>query len=196
MRSTVGWVLLVTLGALGACVTATTSPPTSQPTSRFATIEGAIVQQTLPPAWTPSDTPTRTPTRTATPLPSSTPTLAAEDICDGFDLMHDFTTRLVYDWESYIPIIASLTDTDATIHFTATHRQTGTGSGFDLPGGQTVAVEFQISALSQPGTYDWALSVQHPVYGDLCQREGWFIALRPTATPTPETTAEATSEVE
>jgi hypothetical protein len=187
-----GVALLIVIGTLGACAPAAPTS-TAQPTSRFATIEGPIAQQTLPPAWTPSDTPTRTPTRTATPIPSATPTLTAADICDGFDLMHDFTAQRVYAWESFIPIIISLSAPDATIHFAATHQQTGLGNGFDMPGGQAIAVEFQISALPQPGTYDWQLSVQHPVYGDLCQREGRFIALRPRPTPAP--TSEATAEV-
>ena len=109
--------------------------------------------------------------------------------------MHDFTAQRVYAWESYIPIIASLSSPDATLHFAATHRQAGIGSGFDLPGGQTIAAEFHISALPQPGTYDWQLSVRHPVYGDLCAQEGWFVARLPRPTATPETTAEATAEV-
>jgi hypothetical protein len=192
VRNVAALALLFVIGALAACAPAT-STATARPTSRFATVEGQIVQQTLPPAWTPSDTPTRTPTRTATPVPSMTPTLTAGEVCDGFELMHDFTAQHVYAWESYIPIIVSLSVPDATIHFAATHRQTGTGNGFDMPGGQAIAVEFQISALPQPGTYDWELSVQHPVYGDLCQYDGWFVARRPrpTATPEPTPTTEA-----
>lgn len=109
-------------------------------------------------------------------------------------MLYDFTGQRAYAWESYIPLIASLDSPDATLHFAVVQRRTGEGKGFDFPGGHAVAVEFHINTLPQPGIYDWQLTVQHPVYGDICQREGWFIALRPQTIAAPEATAEVTAE--
>ena len=186
------WLAFVIL-LVGACTTEPSATPA--PTSRFATIEGTITRQALPPTWTASPPPTITPTYTPSPVPTAPPTPSADDICDGFNLLYDFTERHFYPWEGYIPIIASLESPDAAFHFEATRRQTTESAGFDLPGGQAVAVEFRINTLPQPGIYDWVLSVRHDAYGDLCQHTGWFVARqpRPTAEATAEVTAEATA---
>jgi hypothetical protein len=122
--------------------------------------------------------------------------LSAEEVCAGFDLIYDFTQQQVYAWENSLPIIASLTAPETLIRFEAMHRRTQTTTAYDFPGGQSIIVEFHLSALPGPGTYDWLLSVHHPVYGDLCQREGSFVVRRPlpTITPGPESTAEAAPE--
>lgn len=186
-----GWLLILLL--IGACSPAAAPAATPEPTSRFATVEGTVIRQTLPPSWTPSHTPTITPTPTATPVPSATPTPSADDICAGFDLIQDFSDQTVYTWESAIPIIASLNAPDTLVHLELAHRRTGTTAVYDFPGGQSIIVQFRLNALPSPGTYDWVLSVRHPVYGDLCQREGAFIVRRPL--PTPQSTTEATAEV-
>jgi hypothetical protein len=125
-------------------------------------------------------------------VPSVTPTAGAESICAGFELLHDFSGELVYPWDGYIPILVRLDSRDAWIRFTATHRISGEGTGFELPGGQTVAMEFQMRALPRPGTYDWTLSVRTEAYGEICALNGSFLALRPTPTPLPTLAAEAT----
>lgn len=195
------WLLACGLGLMlaAACSPAPAATPTpAPPTSRFATVEGPFTRQTLPPTWTPSVTPSASPTPTVTPTPSPVPTESADSICEGFRLLHDFSGQRTYRWGSYIPILFELRSPDAFVRFTATHRASQEGTGFELPGGQAASVEFQISALPRPGTYDWTLSVVSPAHGEICQQQGSFTALVPTitpaATPSPETTPEATEK--
>ena len=76
------------------------------------------------------------------------------------------------------------------------HDGRASAAVFDLPGGQTIAAEFQISAFAP--TQHLRLAVEQSViagaYGDLCAQEGWFVVRLPRPTATPESTAEATAE--
>jgi hypothetical protein len=168
---------------LAACGADPTAAP--RPTGIFPTLTGAPVRLTLPPTWTPSATPSGTPSRTPTLTPTPVSTESAEAICAGLRLLYDFTGRESYPWSGYIPIFASLESRSSWLRFRVTHRISGAGTGFELPGGQAVGVEFRIDALPRPGTYDWVLDVRSEAHGAICTRTGSFIALRPTATPTP-----------
>lgn len=153
-------------------------------------------RSTLPPSWTPSATPTITPTPTATAVPSLTPTRSPDDICDGFTLLHDFTRQDVYLTTSYVPIVVQLDDPTAMLRFSAVNTETNEGNGFELPGGQALAMEFRLSALPGPGDYDWRLVVVTEAYGELCALEGQFSVLAPTATPLPDLNAALTRLIE
>jgi hypothetical protein len=169
---------------LAACAPGITPTLANQPAATVT----PVPRSTLPPLWTPSDTPTITLTPTPTATPSRTPTPSVEDICAAFGLLHDFTGKTIYDWGSYIPILVNLERRDVLLRFTATHRLSGEGTGFELPGGQPVIMEFRISALPRPGTYDWTLGLRSETYGDICELTGSFIALRPTPIPPPTST--------
>jgi hypothetical protein len=179
------WFILGCLGVLlVACQPVTpTATQMVTPTGRFPTLAGPAVQRTLPPTWTPSPTATITLTATLTRTPTAIPTQTAAEICESFELLHDFTDRIVYGWGDYIPLLLTLHSPEGTAHFELTNRQTGDGRGFDFPGGSGVGVEFWMNALPSPGTYDWTLSVQTEVYGAICEQSGTVIVLRPTATP-------------
>jgi hypothetical protein len=123
-----------------------------------------------------------------------TPTESPEDICAGFDLLNDFTTRRRYELHDVIPMLIALDSPNALIYFEAVQLSSGEGAGFELPGGQTIGMNFQINALPGPGIYDWTLSVRTAQYGDLCALVGRFTVTRPTLTPRP--TLESTEIVE
>lgn len=181
---------------LAACSPAPVIPTdTPRPTSIYATVAGPIIRETLPPTWTPSPTATQTLTPTITHTPTPVPTQSEADICAGFRVLHDFGGRMTYDWDDYIPIFATLHDREAALYFKAVRQPDGEGVGFELPaGGQAVGIEFQISALPSPGSYDWEFGVRHPAHGDICQITGSFLVFRPTATPIITFTPEATEE--
>lgn len=85
---------------------------------------------------------------------------------------------------------------EVVIRFLATHRSTKKNQGAQFPGGQTIIAELPVSLLPYPGLYDWKLSIYSEVYGDLCEREGTFVVLRPeNIQATLEATAEATLEM-
>ena len=168
---------------IAACSPTSQSAATDAPTSRFATISGSVTRQSLPPTWTPSSTPSITPTWTPTPTITPSPTPIEDDICAGFELLNDVGNRYVYGWDDYMPLVVALNYPGATIRFEATHRQSGEGSGFEMPGGQAIGAEVYMNALPGPGTYDWTLSAHTEIYGDSCAIIGSFLALRPT-TPT------------
>ena len=182
---------------LAACSPAVVTPTaTTRPTSVFATVAGPVIRETLPPTWTPSATATITRTPTITPTPSPVPTQSVDDICTGFKILYDFGGRMTYDWGDYIPIFATLEDMQSSLYFKATHQPGGEGAGFELPaGGQAVGIEFQISALPSPGSYEWEFGVRHPAHGDICKITGSFLVFRPTVTPVITFTPEATEEV-
>lgn len=184
----IGVVALLIAACSPAAPLSPTNPP--PPTSRFATFSGPVTRQTLPPTWTPSPTPTATAVPTITNTPTPAPTLSVAAICDGFRLLYDFTGRSSYTWDSYIPIVVTLEAADVWVFFSATHRLSGDRTGFELPGQQTLAVEFQMDALPQPGTYDWILGVRSNQHGDICTQTGTFREYIP---PTPEATPEVTS---
>ncbi len=177
-------IILLGLLLVAACNPALQSMATVTPTSRFATVAGPLTQRTLPPTWTASPTATVSPTPTATPTTTPSPTPSEANICAGFELLHEMSERYVYAWDDYMPIVVMLNHPGATIRFQATHRQSGEGTGFEMPGGQAIGAEFYMNALPTAGTYDWTLSAYTETYGDSCVITGSFIALRPT-TPTP-----------
>lgn len=137
---------------------------------------------TLPPTWTPTHTPTSEPptaTPTATATPSVTPTISAETICSAFEPIHNLNSasgRLRYfGWDDGVTIFASTPSTDAAIQLKFQPLNGGEGFGFELPGGQQVVIQFPVKRLSQPGQYQWTLSVQSESYGELCAQSGTFV---------------------
>jgi hypothetical protein len=181
---------------IAAC-TPQPSPTSEAPTeSRFLTSAGPLVPQTLPPTWTPTFTPTPLPptlTPTITLTPSPIPTASAEDICDGFKLLYDFDTGRPFHWNGAIGFYMSSNAPDVVIRFDAVHRSTGENKAVEFPGGQSILAELPIKLLPHPGLYDWTLNVHSETYGDLCERKGTFVVLRPENL---ESTPEATSETE
>jgi len=182
------------------CLIAACSPqlkPTPEISTSFPTNAAPLIPQTLPPTWTPTFTPTSLPptlTPTITPTPSPIPTSSAESICAGFKLLDEFDSGKPFPWDGAIAFYMSSDAPEVVIRFVAIHRSTGENQGAQFPGGQTIIAELPINLLPHPGLYDWTLSVYSETFGDLCEREGTFVVLRPEATAeaTPEITAEAT----
>ncbi len=176
------------VSACGAAI-----PPTPTPAARQ--IVTPAPRGTLPPTWTASPTASITPTPSPTRTPTPAPTLSAADLCAGFELLAEFATERTYPWGGYIPLLANLPNRDTLLRFTATHRTSGSGTGFEVPGGQMISVEIRIDALPRPGPYDWELSLVSPQYGEICQQSGTFAARWPTPTPPPTLTPETTEAV-
>lgn len=181
---------LILIGVMALCVGSCSAPPSATATPAIQQVTPAP-RGTLPPTWTPSPTATITATPSATDTPTPVPTLSAADICAGFELLTEFAAERRYPWDGYIPLLASLPNRDTLLRFRATHRGSGDGTGFDLPGGQIMAVEVRVDALPRPGVYDWEIVVVSEPYGEICRQSGTFMALRPTPTP-PPLTPEAT----
>ncbi|MBL8161618.1 MAG: hypothetical protein JNJ61_06485 [Anaerolineae bacterium] len=159
------------LAACAAPAPTATPFPTSTPLPRA----------TLPPTWTPTATATPAPptaTRTATPTPSVTPTLSAEAICEQFWLVHNLVAspgRLLYiAWDMPITVLASTPASDLTVRLSFTPASGADGIGADLPGGQSIGLNFPARELGAPGQYAWSLMLISPQYGEICAQGGIF----------------------
>lgn len=159
--------------ALTAC--ATPAPPTATDTPT------PITRATLPPPWTPTFTPSPAPP-TATDTPTQPPpTLAAADICDGFEVTQRFSDGARFAHDADIPLFFGVAAVDVTVRFVATQRYTGENLGIEVPGGQMFGMNLAVARLPGHGLYDWRVSVFSPVYGDICARAGYFFAAPPAA---------------
>lgn len=147
-----------------------------------------IVRPTLPPTWTLTPTPTPAPptvTQTPTRTPTATATLSAAAICDTFEVDTNLDQRRILGPAMSVTVIVNA-PTDATVRFMAVHTTTGDNRGVDFPGGPMAGFQLPVSRLPAPGRYDWTVKLISPVYGDLCERGGWFIITQSESTPANE----------
>ncbi|MBI5670599.1 MAG: hypothetical protein HZC41_21610 [Chloroflexi bacterium] len=161
------------IGALAACAPAQLPTPTPSATP--------IVLPTLPPTWTP--TPSFTPvsplpTFTPTPTPTLAPTLAAASLCESFYTDTNLNRRRIFARDMHITLLAQSPAPDVTIRFMAVHHVTGANKGVDMPGGGMTGFQLPVRQLPGTGRYDWTIRIVSPVYGEICEREGWFLVAR------------------
>lgn len=186
--------LLLAAFLLAACGQPTSTAATSTAPAAFPTIADTPLAATLPPTWTPTFTPSPLPATappTLTLTPSITPTLPAESICEQFTLLYEIRQLQVFRQDKVIPFALDIPVPDVIVRFLATHRASGQNQGVELPGGQTYLFELDVSLLPTTGLYDWALWIDSPAYGEICQHEGTLIVLPP---PPAEPTSEITPE--
>ncbi len=200
-------ILLLSAACTSGVTPTPTSTPSVTPTSRFSTHVGPIVRATLPPTWT--LTPTPLPTATFTPTPV-TPTLTASpipslaDLCDSLQVVSSFDDGHVFRWTDTIELfygtpLTAVADpaTGApialTVHFLATHSDSGKNLGVEVVGGQIFGMELPADQLPLPGDYTWQITVSGDGIDDQCLHSGTFSVLPPETTP--EATPEATPEI-
>ncbi len=127
---------------------------------------------TLPPTWTPLPTATPRPTATPTSSPTPVPTLTARQICDNFTIesapsgQQDFDATVTFAWHG-VPV-------DVSVRLTVVQHDTKEGLRFALPIAGDSLFRMPLSRLSAEGDYDWTISLQHPLYGEICTQSGRF----------------------
>lgn len=198
-RSIVGISLVVLAGCGSPAAVETSDAPAMSATP--------LTRPTLPPEWTPTFTVTPAPpTATATLRPTATPmpTLTVADICREFTWETNFSPDPQtggahrFDGDGVVSVLATTPTVDLQVRFQLTIIETGETDYFDMPGGQMVGLNYGVKYLPQPGTYEWALLVISPLYGEICRQGGEFVVtsiVPSTATPTPTATSSPEAEV-
>ncbi len=185
--------ILLLLGMVAACQTAPTAT-LPIPTRRVLTLPAE--RPTLPPSWTPTDTPTATatPSPTNTPAPTQTATPLDESaLCQLLFAVALGRADAAYGADDAIPFVIALGSDDASIRFSATHRQEGaTAIHFTMPGGGLYALSLPVRQFPAEGIYDWEVSLTRADGSAFCQRAGTFQIYDATPTATPTATATAT----
>lgn len=87
-----------------------------------------------------------------------------------------------------IPILTNTGAVDTPVRFLAVHRLSGENQGVDIPGGTLLGIQFPVRYLPRAGLYDWSLSVQSPLYGELCKQNGSFVVVSRESTRKEEAT--------
>ena len=162
----------------------TVSTETAVPTSRYATLAAPVQRASLPPTWTPAPTNTPVtppPSRTATDTRTPSPTRTVDDLCAGFSAEIPFEDGHLFPADGTIALIVISDTPDSSVIFYAQHRRSGENRGVEMPGGQANAMELSAAVLPQSGRYDWRLYLDSPIYGEICERSGYFIVLGSTA---------------
>ena len=127
---------------------------------------------TLPPTWTPLPTLTPHPTATATGTPTPIPTLTARQICNTFAVMlaptgpQDFDATVAFGWHG-VPA-------DVSVTLAIIKHDTKEGIRLSMPIAGDTIFRLPLSRLPDEGDYDWTISLQHPVYGEICTQSGKF----------------------
>ncbi|MBC7812526.1 MAG: hypothetical protein H7175_15335 [Burkholderiales bacterium] len=184
-----GTMWLAACGNPSAPNTTQTTLPTETLFSRYVTIAAPVQRATLPPIWTPAHTNTPVtppPTRTPTDTPPPSPTRTADDLCAGFSAEIGFEDGHLFAADSTIALIVISDAPDSSVIFYAEHHRSGDNRSVEMPGGQMIGMELDAAVLPHSGRYDWRLYLDSPVYGEICERSGYFIVLGAAAESTAE----------
>jgi hypothetical protein len=146
--------------------------PTPTPTS-FPTLDITPgPPPTLPATWTPLPTGTPYPTATATRTPTPIPTLTAHQICNNFALIaaptgqQEFDATVAFGWHG-VPV-------DVSVTVAVIKHDSKEGIRLSLPVAGDTIFRLPLSRLPDEGDYDWTISLQHPIYGEICTQSGRF----------------------
>jgi hypothetical protein len=163
----------VTLMVMSALLVACGKAAPTATSGPFATI---IVTPgpppTLPPTWTPLPTATPPPTATATRTPTTVPTLTAQQICNTFAVMlaptgqQDYNATVAFGWHG-VPV-------DVQVTLIVVRHDSKEGIRLTMPIAGDSIFRMPLSRLPDEGDYDWTISLQHPVYGEICAQSGKF----------------------
>lgn len=120
--------------------------------------------------------------------------MSANDICENYFLVTNLqglrgaSPILFFTQNSDINLIVSTNTTDVKVHFVAVNRVSRNENGTDIPGGTMLGVNFPVKYLPGFGQFDWTLTVQSPIYGDLCKKSGTFYVVGRDSTREEENT--------
>jgi hypothetical protein len=150
---------------------------TVTPRTVVATIVPVSFMLASAPTWTPTYTPLPTdipPTPLPTRTPTVTPTPDPEQVCEAFSVFSaprnglrlEADERVGYTWQN--------APRDAIVVVTLMNQRTGNGILLQwAPNSINMVVEMEY--LTDPGVYEWDLSLYFEGMGTLCPHKGWFI---------------------
>lgn len=160
--------------AIAEVVTATnTSLPTPTSTRDIfsvtpATRDPLIGPPTLPPTFTATPTLTPTSTLTPTPTPTITTTPTIEELCEAIEFPLDNLDGMSFPDDGGTPFYVSIDIPLAQLNWTIRNIETDEERILTIPGGyKTLVVPGNVS---DPGTYEWHVTVTTESVMDVCER--------------------------
>jgi hypothetical protein len=159
----------------GACTNARSSPTLAPPTNTLSV--QFVPQPTLPPTWTPAPTDTPIPTSTPEPTPTPAPTANAEQICAAFGIVSapGNGTEFEYDGKTTFAWVNVPEKTRLSLTITLRGDKQGIRLDVDQVGDNIIPIPLLRLPADTSGTFDWKIWLQHPTYGEICARSGYFV---------------------
>lgn len=146
-----------------------------------ATRDPEIGPPTLPPTFTPTSTFTPTPTLSPTPTASITPTPSLDDLCEAIQFPMEAIDGMSFPDDGGSPFYVSIDIPFAQLNWTVTNLDSGESRVLTIPGGYTTIVV--PGNVSDPGRYEWRVTVTTDGFMDVCERKATVIIEEPPPEP-------------